>query len=646
MSAASNSINPQSIAYSLNDFLAPLGPSASIPLKPDPYAKALEDLAGIPQTLKERSNWVGWKSIVRDGKLTKVPFNVLTGTPAKANDPSTWTTFEHAVEVTTADPSKYDGIGFELGGTSIVGIDFDNAVNAGGAIDPYASAILKLLRNPYCEISPSGTGLHTFVECDALPEGGRKLSQGHTGIEIYHGREGGRYFTMTGQRVFGDGVPTIPDMSLPYLLITQNKDKTFKSLWLGDTATVDGGDDSSADFALMCRLAALTKGDREKMEKFFGASTLGQREKWTDRADYRASTIKAAIEKQRIGKVVQSNLEFHTPARPESSIKHVLEPLAHREDGWFDIGGVSLLGGSSGVGKTTFLFELLHKQKQGYPFLGHQTHKLLFHVLTVDRPPKAYDATITRLRLLPTDIPRTQLPMVHDLAAAQAILDEVQKMTPIPNIIFVEGLDMLSSNQNDKVKVSVFMRHLQDVAKHLQISIIGSLGASKVKRGQEYGHKRDQIAGSEAWGRLADTVVVLSFSEDDDGTGAQREMSVLLREASAEPFSLRFESGRLALVQATPQNERHGGGRPAKNLQKAVAFLKRKLQGEPEGIMLQKLIREAQEEDNISRGRLYEAADDLGIDREHAEEVKLTNGRITRLWKLCVAGATEEAITL
>ena len=81
--------------------------------------------------------------------------------------------------------------------------------------------------------------------------------------------------------------------------------------------------------------------------------------------------------------------------------------------------------------------------------------------------------------------------MVHDVAAAQAIVNQIEKMNPIPQVVFVEGLDMLSSNQNDKVKVSVFMRHLQNVAKHFQIAIIGSVGAPKVKRGQEYEHTRD-----------------------------------------------------------------------------------------------------------------------------------------------------------
>jgi hypothetical protein len=271
-------------------------------------APTAENCAAIPVVLKQHPNWVGWKFITKDGKPTKVPFNVQTGTPAKANDPSTWTTFEQVLAATEfPNDHTYAGIGFELGGTSIVGIDFDNAITDGKGIDPFVFEILKLLGNPYTELSPSGKGLHTFVECDVLPEGGRKLSQGHTGIEIYHGREAGRYFTMTGQRVFGDSIPKIDDISLPYFLITQNKDKMFKSLWMGDTATVDGGDDSSADWALVNTLVEKFSRDPQKIETAFSASKLGQRDKWVERKDYRDRTIKAAIEAVRTGKSASEN---------------------------------------------------------------------------------------------------------------------------------------------------------------------------------------------------------------------------------------------------------------------------------------------------------------------------------------------------
>ena len=577
-------------------------------------------IENIPATLKQYPNWVVWRYEIRDGEPTKIPYTPGTEIKARADDPKTWTSFERAVEA--ADPlngSEYEGVGFELGGTSIAGIDFDSAINPKGVIDPYVLAILKLLGNPYTEISPSGKGLHAFVECGALPEGGRKLSHDHVGIEIYHGREGGRYFTATGNRALGDGIPKIDDISLPYLLITQNKDKKFRALWLGDTSAYDG-DDSSADFALLVRLAALTQNDPIKMEKYFGASGLGQRDKWTRRNDYRQGSInnaidrliKGAIETNRTGKyTLPVDLEFHTEAFPDPDGDYVVAPAAGQGDGWFPLGDVSLIGGASGTGKTTFIFELLHKQKQKFPVLGHATFGYNFHVLAYDRGKNAFTRTMRRLRLNDSDIPTTPLPLAFGTNAVQNIINQIEKLNPIPNVIFVEGLDMLIDDANKKSIVSPFMRGLQDVAAHFHIALICSLGAPKTKRGEDYAAKRDHLSGSEAWGRNCETVAILEFSEEDDGTAPQRELTVLPRNAVAEKFSLQFESGRLVPIQPQADAERALGGRPNETLRSAINFLCRELQDGPKPGKT--LIREAHELENISRTVLYRAAKELHV---------------------------------
>ena len=162
--------------------------------------------SAVPSGLKDRPNWVCWRYETRDGKETKIPYNAATGAKAKADDPSTWATFEvacDAADCLSLNYGSHDGIGFEFGGTSIAGIDFDSAISDDGTVDPYVLEILRLCGNPYTEKSPSGTGLHAFVECDAVPAGKRKLSKGHEGIEIYHGSEGGRYFTLTGDHFSG-----------------------------------------------------------------------------------------------------------------------------------------------------------------------------------------------------------------------------------------------------------------------------------------------------------------------------------------------------------------------------------------------------------------------------------------------------------
>ena len=72
----------------------------------------------IPSALKQLPNWVCWKYLTKEGNPTKVPFDAKTGRPAKADDSTTWTTFEQASEAADIlGGNDYEGIGFELGGT-------------------------------------------------------------------------------------------------------------------------------------------------------------------------------------------------------------------------------------------------------------------------------------------------------------------------------------------------------------------------------------------------------------------------------------------------------------------------------------------------------------------------------------------------
>lgn len=257
----------------------------------DPYGD-------VPQQLKDIPNWVRYAlESNKKGQLTKIPKQLDGKANARANDSSTWTTFEHVC--------GFDKIGFEFKGTDVVGIDLDGCVRADNTIEPFALAIMTILPpNTYVEFSPSGTGLHAWLQyAGALPEGKRKMSSGgsHSGPEIYHGREGGRFFTISGQRYAGSDVPTLTgeQTDLLYFLLSQWADQKFMHLWLGK---FDHDDPSKADYALMCELARLTQGDREKMERYFSASALGQRDKWTDREDYRARTIDAVLKDTNSGK--------------------------------------------------------------------------------------------------------------------------------------------------------------------------------------------------------------------------------------------------------------------------------------------------------------------------------------------------------
>ena len=104
----------------------------------------------------------------------------------------------------------------------------------------------------------------------------------------------------------------------------------------------------------------------------------GQREKWTDREDYRKRTIKAAIEANAslaTNHSISKELEFHLSAVETGSHRdYVISPAPNQKDGWFRLGAVSLVGGPSGSSKTTWMLQLLLEQALRVPFFGHDTY--------------------------------------------------------------------------------------------------------------------------------------------------------------------------------------------------------------------------------------------------------------------------------
>lgn len=161
------------------------------------------NFANIPAELRERKSWVLWKLITRDGKPTKVPFQV-SGSPAKSNDPTTWSDFETVCERVDG----YAGIGFMFSADDpFCGIDLDGCRDPKSQqIAEWAKEIIRSL-NSYAEVSPSETGVKIF--CRGVWTGqGRKLeiadaekvSDKTPAIEVYDRL---RYFAVTGVRVKG-----------------------------------------------------------------------------------------------------------------------------------------------------------------------------------------------------------------------------------------------------------------------------------------------------------------------------------------------------------------------------------------------------------------------------------------------------------
>ena len=276
-----------------------------------------EELAALPQ-------WVGWKygTLRPSGRREKYPIDPSTGTKAKTNDPTTWGTHEEAIRC--AIERDLDGIGFvPTREDDLVGIDFDNCINAKTSeITQWALNAIEVF-DSYTEISPSGTGIRIFV-LGELPEKNERDGGVRRGpVEMY---DQGQYLTFTGN-VYDSCIPIKRRqraLERLYARITsknpqENSEASREAVNvpIEDAALVekarragngakfrklyDEGDasghvsESEADLALMGILAFWTGRDRERMERLFAGSALGQREKWTKRADYRRSTVDLAV---------------------------------------------------------------------------------------------------------------------------------------------------------------------------------------------------------------------------------------------------------------------------------------------------------------------------------------------------------------
>ncbi|MEW5983446.1 MAG: DUF5906 domain-containing protein [Acidobacteriota bacterium] len=288
----------------------------------------------LPTEILESSRAVVWNWEIRDGRLTKVPYQAhRPSSKARVDDPATWASFAEAIGA--VEDGKADGAGIVLGDGQ-GGIDLDDCRDpATGLLAPWARQVVDMFPS-YTEISPSGTGVKIFIRLDptlTLRGINHRRPKGSTGkgaaIELYCT---GKYFTVTGQHV--EGTPTtLEEQTAPFVALHDrlsggngrtdthgpratsgdpvpvaagdaallNKARAarngakFSRLWGGDIS--DYPSNSEADFALCSLLAFWTGPDAGRIDGLFRQSGL-MRGKWDERHGshtYGEMTVEKAV---------------------------------------------------------------------------------------------------------------------------------------------------------------------------------------------------------------------------------------------------------------------------------------------------------------------------------------------------------------
>lgn len=362
-----------------------------------------------------QKRWVVWRKEVRDGKVTKVPYQT-SGTHAKATAPETWCTHEEAQR------AGGDGVGIVFTPDGLLlGVDLDHVFEDGYHIPPYVLEFINRA-NTYTEMSPSRTGAHVYLKLTEplnLEANRKKVGKFHPdeGYECY---TSARFFTVTGEpysevkpvrtvtpqdahellQVLGypwkehaDSRSPVPslgseqgneklaagDTALLRKMFGAKNGAEVLALWQGDTSK-HNGDDSAADMALCTHLAFWTAKNVEQMARLWRNSPLGSRSKTQRRDDYVQRTVAAACEGTQ--EVYRGKVEASVPhvvasvptlttlrdllAEPEEQVSWVVEDM-------LPVGGLSILIAKPKVGKTTLARQLILNVSRGEDFLGLPT---------------------------------------------------------------------------------------------------------------------------------------------------------------------------------------------------------------------------------------------------------------------------------
>lgn len=529
----------------------------------------------FPTELRSRRQWICFDVWAESGKskMSKLPRNPETGGMASSSDPSTWTTYETAL--TAVKGGRHTALGFVLTeDTGLAILDLENCVD-GGEIAEWAAREVQTL-DSFTEVSVSGTGLHVLA-WGSIPS---NLNRQSVQAELW---DRDKMFALTGLTVPGqdvvehrsrelldvhrriEGGEFGPDHVLKPILLDQHSQKfreTAADNWAGHYDSR-----SAAVQGVLCSLAQTYGGDPEVIRAEFEKLPLcdawvdaSGRSKWERLADKEIrKAVSFIISEQAKERAAQrattmdasppsDKVTFTRPAVQGRMQDYVLKasPELGEFSGWLPRGSISMIGGSSGAGKTTLIVDVLDRQTRRETVFGHEGAGLPYLIIFADRGGFQNAETFKRMRLDGDRVPHTHLRPVFGVEAAVRICHAIEAQPVVPGVVFVEGADTLVEDPNRPAMVTAFMSALQKIAEHYHVALVLSVGAPKTKPNEQYALKRDRVYGSQLWPRMSATIIILSQIPES----GIREVHVEHRNADAETFELEFQNGRLVQRQA------------------------------------------------------------------------------------------------
>lgn len=371
-------------------------PCAATPEAPQQTIDSPETL-NFPDPLRQENRWMCYK--ISPDASEKTPISPLTGGHASSKDPATWTDFTTAQRYAARNGLVMGlAINNSLPGFNrLTAIDFDHVCAEGEAPPSWVADVCAELGS-FTERSFSGTGFHALVYGD-LPNSNNivgpiieaNVHGGNQKVELF----AHKMVAVTGECL--PGLTTIKTATAEKLIeigdraragfgrIKKPVASTSKLIVENDLAVLErgenpGGDASACDKRYVALLAEQGLSDAEIDTRFRDSARM--RPKWdeihsADKKTYGELTIHhvrkshAAKLRGETSAAVEVNPDywprlFHTRTETVNA-----PPISFAIEEFLQEGGITMLGGLPGHGKTLIALAMVRALLEGTRLFGH-----------------------------------------------------------------------------------------------------------------------------------------------------------------------------------------------------------------------------------------------------------------------------------